>query len=82
MINLSEEKGRIFQLKVVAKDGGVPSLNSTALVVVQVGDVPLSNRLRFQESEYKEEIWENSPSGTKIVQVINQASIFPLSLLN
>ncbi|CAG7831120.1 unnamed protein product [Allacma fusca] len=68
-ISLSAERGRIFQLRVVAKDQGIPSLSSTALVVIQVGDVPLSNTLRFQESHYEDQIPENSPPGTEMVQV-------------
>jgi protocadherin-16/23 len=57
----------------LAKDKGTPPLSSTALVVIQVGEVPPSNRLRFQEVSYAATLPENSVPGKEVAQVINQA---------
>ena len=75
------DRGKIFHLTVVARDQGTPTLSSTALVVIQVGELSLANTLQFQESFYEGKVSENSRPGTDVLQVINQAEN-ALSLLH
>jgi len=67
--SLSSDRGRIFHLKVIAKDRGTPAMSSTALVSIQVGDIDPQNVLKFQETEYQADIAENSPNGVEVMKV-------------
>ena len=70
------ESGRLFHLEVLAKDKGSPSLSSTGLIEVRVGDAAGSDpsassqvTLRFQNSTYNVQLAENAPVGKDVIQV-------------
>jgi len=74
--SLTMESGRLFHLEVLAKDKGSPSLSSTGLIEVRVGDVAGSDpnaasqvTLRFQNATYSVQLAENAPVGKDVMQV-------------
>lgn len=74
--SLTMESGRLFHLEVLAKDKGSPSLSSTGLIEVRVGDASGSDAgssthvtLRFQNATYNVLIAENAPVGKDVIQV-------------
>lgn len=74
--SLTMESGRLFHLEVLAKDKGSPSLSSTGLVEVRVGDASGSDAgiqsqvtLRFQNATYSIQLPENAPVGKDVIQV-------------
>ena len=80
--SLAMESGRLFHLEVLARDKGAPSLSSTGLVEVRVGDASSSDAsggftsaannqvtLRFQNSTYNIQLVENAPVGKDVIQV-------------
>ena len=58
----------VYNLTVVATDGGAPSLTSTALVVVTITDENDSPPI-FTEPSYMVSIGENLPPGTVVVEL-------------
>src|SRR5262249_45129922 len=67
--SLSAERGRTYHLKVVAKDQGIPSLSSTALVVVTIGDPDTQGGIKFQSLEYEAKLSENSGGGSEVIKI-------------
>ncbi|XP_071089001.1 protocadherin Fat 4-like [Haliotis cracherodii] len=57
-----------YTILVIARDGGNPSLSSTASVIVSLNDVN-DNAPTFRPRQYFSSILENQPSGTDVVQV-------------
>lgn len=66
---LTSQNGQIIQLNVSAKDQGKSPLTSSALVVLQIGSIPIGNTLRFSEFKYEAMIPENSLAGSNVIQV-------------
>jgi hypothetical protein len=73
--SLRNEQGKLFQLEVIAVDGGNPQQTSTGLVEIHVGGGggfdearPL---IRFTSSSYDVSLEENAPAGRDVLQVEN-----------
>ena len=66
--SLQPDDGRMFHLEILVNDGGVPSLSSTGLVEIRVGQQP-SVQLNFQQNLYSAEIEELASTGVDILQV-------------
>ena len=68
LVGVDFEATCLYRVVVLARDGGVPSLNATALVdvlVLPVNDIaPM-----FLQSSYPRSISENLPAGTTVAQV-------------
>ncbi|EZA53066.1 Protein dachsous [Ooceraea biroi] len=70
-LSLSQDNGRIYHLKVLARDKGNPPKHAQGLIELQVGDlVDLTPALKFQNDTYNVVVQENSASGTEIIQII------------
>lgn len=67
--SLAADRGKVFHLKVVAEDHGFPALSSTALLVIQVGDMDSQQSLKFQQSIYQVTLLENYAAGKEVVRV-------------
>lgn len=81
--SLAMESGRLFHVEVLARDKGSPSLSSTGLIEVRVGDAASTGSvdagssstaqnqvmLRFQNSSYNIQLAENAPVGKDVLQV-------------
>jgi protocadherin-16/23 len=65
---LGLEDGGMYHLEVLVTDGGTPSLSSTGLVEIRVGDQPAVS-LNFQQSEYTASVAEQAATGSDILQV-------------
>uniref|UniRef100_A0A6P4FXR2 Protein dachsous n=1 Tax=Drosophila rhopaloa TaxID=1041015 RepID=A0A6P4FXR2_DRORH len=69
--SLASESGKLLQLEVIARDKGNPPQSSLGLVEILIGEAPQGTPvLRFQNETYRVKIMENSPSGTKLLQVV------------
>ncbi|CAG0895058.1 unnamed protein product [Darwinula stevensoni] len=67
--NLAADSARLYQLEVVASDGGANPQSSTGLVEIRVGDVPYVTAVRFTQEIYNVSLQENAPPGTDVIQV-------------
>ena len=63
--SLEPDDGRMFHIEILVTDGGTPSLSSTGLVEIRVGQQP-SVQLNFQQKVYASEISEDSKVGEDI----------------
>ncbi|XP_017011514.2 protein dachsous [Drosophila takahashii] len=69
--SLASESGKLLQLEVIARDKGNPPQSSLGLIELLIGEAPQGMPvLRFQNETYRVKIKENSPSGTKLLQVV------------
>ncbi|KAI8034953.1 hypothetical protein M5D96_012300 [Drosophila gunungcola] len=69
--SLASESGKLLQLEVMARDKGNPPQSSMGLIEILVGESHQGSPvLRFQNETYRVKIMENSPSGTKLIQVV------------
>ena len=66
--SLAPDDGRMFHLEILVTDGGAPSLSSTGLVEIRVGQQP-NVQLNFQQKVYSAEVEELSNTGVDILQV-------------
>lgn len=57
-----------YRLRIVARDNGIPSLSSTATIVVNVQNVN-DNVPRFDQKRYEVLLSEDVPPGTVVVQL-------------
>jgi len=70
-LSLSQDNGKIYHLKVLARDKGNPPNSAQGLIELQIGDlVNLTPSLKFQNDTYNVVVQENSAAGTEIVQII------------
>ncbi|XP_014247424.1 protein dachsous [Cimex lectularius] len=67
--SLAMENGRIYHLEILATDRGNPPHSASSLIEIKVGEGLDGPNLRFPNSTYTEQIPENSPAGTEVVQV-------------
>ena len=67
-VSFDRERGSTVEFKVGAKDRGLPSLTSTALVRVTILDMN-DESPRFSQSAYSFAVRENQPSGTEVGSV-------------
>ena len=69
--SLRNEQGKLFQLEVIAVDGGNPPQTSTGLVEIHVGGGFDEARpsIRFTSSSYDVSLEENAPAGRDVLQV-------------
>ncbi|KAL8587634.1 hypothetical protein ACOMHN_045323 [Nucella lapillus] len=67
-ISLDRETVPSYIIKVIAKDGGSPSLSSTATILLKVRDLN-DNVPEFHPSSYYVNIFETDPAGVHVVQV-------------
>ncbi|XP_063241640.1 protein dachsous [Bacillus rossius redtenbacheri] len=68
--SLAPDSGRLFRLRVLARDKGNPPQSSTGLVEIRVGDGPEAGaRLHFQNSTYRAQLEEGAARGTEVLQV-------------
>ncbi|XP_030383915.1 protein dachsous [Scaptodrosophila lebanonensis] len=68
--SLASEAGRLLQLEVIARDKGNPPQSSVGLIELLVGELPSElPELRFQNETYRVKLRENSPAGTRLLQV-------------
>ena len=65
---LGLEEGGMYHLEVLVTDGGTPSLSSTGLVEIRVGDQPAVS-LNFQQAAYTAAVAELAATGADILQV-------------
>ncbi|KAH8413012.1 hypothetical protein KR009_007416 [Drosophila setifemur] len=69
--SLASESGKLLHLEVVARDKGNPSQSSLGLIELLIGEAQQGAPvLHFQNETYRVKIKENSPSGTKLLQVV------------
>jgi protocadherin-16/23 len=66
--SLLPDDGRMFHLEILVTDSGTPSLSSTGLVEIRIGQQP-NVQLNFQQKIYSAEVEELSSSGVDILQV-------------
>ncbi|XP_037124749.1 protocadherin-16-like isoform X1 [Syngnathus acus] len=66
---LDREEQEVFNLTVMAEDGGTPSLSSTQNLCVQVMDVNDEAPL-FQKAEFEARVLENQGPGTTVLTVV------------
>ena len=66
--NLVTDDGGMFHIEILVTDGGTPSLSSTGLVEIKIGQQP-SVQLNFQQKLYESQISEESKIGEDILQV-------------
>lgn len=66
--SLVPDDGKMFHLEILVTDGGTPSLSSTGLVEIRVGQQP-NVQLNFQQKVYSADIEELSSTGVDILQV-------------
>jgi len=70
-LSLSQDNGKIYRLKVLARDKGNPPNSAQGLIELQIGDLAnLTPSLKFQNDTYNVIVQENSAAGTEIVQII------------
>ncbi|KAH8282937.1 hypothetical protein KR054_010997, partial [Drosophila jambulina] len=69
--SLASESGKLLQLEVLARDKGNPPQSSVGLIELLVGEASQGAPvLHFQNETYRVKVKENSPAGTKIIQVV------------
>lgn len=69
--SLASESGKLLHLEVVARDKGNPPQSSLGLIELLIGEAPQGTPvLRFQNETYRVMLKENSPSGTRLLQVV------------
>ncbi|XP_076467630.1 cadherin-related tumor suppressor-like [Babylonia areolata] len=68
LISLDREAVPSYTIKVIAKDGGSPSLSSTATIILKVRDLN-DNVPVFHPSSYFVNVFETDPAGVEVVQV-------------
>ncbi|XP_022221546.2 LOW QUALITY PROTEIN: protein dachsous [Drosophila obscura] len=69
--SLASESGRLLQLEVIARDKGNPPQSSVGLIELLVGEAPPGAPvLRFQNETYRVKLRENSPTGSRLLQVV------------
>ncbi|KAH8279555.1 hypothetical protein KR018_000821 [Drosophila ironensis] len=69
--SLASESGKLLQLEVIARDKGSPPLSSVGMVELLIGEAPQGAPvLHFQNETYRVKVRENSPAGTKLLQVV------------
>ncbi|XP_060647453.1 protein dachsous isoform X2 [Drosophila nasuta] len=68
--SLASESGNLLQLEVIARDKGNPPQSSVGLIELLVGEASRgSPALHFQNETYRTKLQENSPTGTRLLQV-------------
>ncbi|EDW03443.1 GH10500 [Drosophila grimshawi] len=68
--SLASETGNLLQLEVIARDKGNPPQSSVGLIELMVGEAsPTAPQLHFQNETYRMKLRENSPAGTRLLQV-------------
>ena len=65
---LDREVAWSYTIKIIAEDGGSPSLSSTATVVLTVRDLN-DNIPEFRPTSYNVNVFETDPAGAQVVQV-------------
>ena len=66
--SLDREEKSTYTIKVIAADGGSPSLSSTATIILTVRDLN-DNIPEFHPSSYHVNVFETDPAGIQVVQV-------------
>lgn len=70
-LSLTQDNGKIYHLKALARDKGNPPKSARGLIELQIGDLAdLTPTLKFQNDTYNVVVQENSVAGTEIIQII------------